>query len=96
METVEAKPMNHYNKYVKPRLESDPEFRHKYIQSHVRSYTKRYKNDEEFRKKRAEVSRVCMANRYNTDEEYRAKQQERCREYYHKKKALKLASLTVS
>ena len=82
-----TQPLNPYQRWVKPRLESDPEFRKKYIQQHSDMVMKRYKNDEEYKKKIAESSKISMRNKYQQDPEYRAKKIEYSRMYYLKKKA---------
>jgi hypothetical protein len=80
-----------YNKYIKPRLENDPEFRRKFIACQVNRNRKRYQRDEEFRKKKDECAKQHHRNKYANDSEYREKKKQESKRRYQEKKALKLA-----
>lgn len=87
-----AAPLNHYQKYIKPRLETDPAYREQYIKHHVEMMVNRYRNDPEFRHKHNERNKQALRNRYSEDPEYRAKKSAYAKLYYERKKATKLAS----
>ena len=84
-----------YEKYVKPKLENDPEFKKKYrqyINEHKRS---KYANDDEYRKKLNERTRLEHKQRYATDAEYRQKKIDQAKARYYKNKTEALKSLVV-
>lgn len=88
--TTEAAPvLGQYAKYIKPRLESDPEFRQQYIKTHVDKYMRRYKTDPEFKKTADERAKAIMRAKYRDDPEYRARKLEYGRLYRERQKALK-------
>lgn len=89
---MDTQPQNMYQKYVKPRLQSDPEFRAKYIKHYTEVYIRKYKTDEDFHKAVNERAKNFMRKKYQTDPEFREEQKERCRQYRLKQKALKSAS----
>lgn len=80
-----------YAKYIKPRLQNDPEFRAKFLECQKKRNCKRYQRDEEFRKRQDERVKEYHRNKYANDPEYRAKKIEDNRRRYQEKKALKLA-----
>lgn len=86
------KPVGQYAKYIKPRLESDPEFREQYIKTHIEMYMRRYKTDATFKKVADEKAKLKMRAKYHEDPEYRARKLEYARQYREKKKALKYSS----
>lgn len=86
MEVVEAKPLNHYQRYVKPRLLTDPEFKARHHAQMQKAYVRRCKTIESVRLNRNEHSRVSKKNRYDNDPEFREKQKAYARQYYHNKK----------
>jgi hypothetical protein len=71
-EVMADKPLGQYAKYIKPRLDSDPEFRDQYIKSNVEKYMRRYKADIEFKKTADEKAKLKLRAKYHDDPEYRA------------------------
>lgn len=90
---VTTKATGQYQKYIKPRLQNDPEFRAHYIKTHVDKYVRRYKTDPEFKRIADEKAKVAMRNKYHEDPEYRARKIEYARMYREKKRALKSSSI---
>lgn len=80
---------NHYQKYIKPRLESDPEFKAKHQACQNRRRSIRLQEDAEFRKKRNELARKHHARKYEEDPEYRDRKKAAALERYYRLKALK-------
>lgn len=87
METPKQTP---YQRWVKPRLQNDPEFREKYISRIVECHRKRYKNNQECKAIEDERSRISHRERYANDPEYREWKKEQSRIYQQKKRLLKL------
>lgn len=77
-----------YQKYIKPRLESDPEFRARYQACQNRRRSIRLQEDVEFRKKRNALSKAHQARKYE-DPEYRERKKSMALERYYRIKALK-------
>lgn len=82
-----------YQRWIKPRLENDPEFREKIIQRNAEYNKRRYRTDPEFKALCDEYSRKAHKDRYANDPEYRERKREQSRIYQQKKKLLKLQPL---
>lgn len=78
-----------YHKYVKQRLQNEPEFRQKVFKGIVDCNRKRYLNDPDFKAKHDERSRQGHKERYANDPEYRERKKEQSRIYQQKKRLLK-------
>lgn len=82
MDTNVQKNTSHYEKYIKTRLERDPEYR-TYLYKHSVAYiTNRRKNDEEFRVKCSEIDKKTKQNRYANDPVYREQKKAAAKERY--------------
>lgn len=83
--------LSHYQRYIKPRLEADPQFKALYIRRVNESRARRLKNNDEFKKEHNATVRKALKERYATDEEYRIKKRQDALQRYYERKALKLA-----
>ena len=88
--TMTDKKISPYHRWVKERLETDPEYKVKYVKRIMECNKKRYNNDPDFKAKKDEQTRTRNKQRYEEDQEYREKKIEQMRIYREKKKALKL------
>lgn len=86
---METPILSPYQRWIKPRLQNDPEFREKYMKRNAEYYNRRLKTDAEFKAKAEECSRKSHKDRYNNDPEYRERKLQQMRIYREKKKALK-------
>lgn len=82
-----ANPAGQYSKYVKPKLDSDPEFKRKYRQYINEHKRNKYASDEEYRDKLNERTRDGHRKRYNEDPVYRQKKLDDAKRRYQQKKA---------
>jgi hypothetical protein len=82
-----------YDKYVKPRLENDPEYKAKYLEAHSLWCKQMYHNNDEYREKTLQRTKACMKERYENDPEYRERQKQKALQRYYAKKALKSSML---
>lgn len=80
-----------YSRYVKPRLESDPEFRAKYMKQRIAINVKKMQTNPEYKLKHATAMKTRNKQRYDEDNEYRERQKTRALQRYYEKKALKSA-----
>jgi hypothetical protein len=80
-----------YHKWVKPRMDKDPEYKEKVQMIKTRCLMKKYNEDQEFREKQNEASRNAHRKRYAEDPEYRQKKIDQAMLRYIKKKELKEA-----
>lgn len=87
---IDTPKQNSYQRWVKPRLQNDHEFREKYISRIVECTKHRLLNDEEFKAKHNESNRITQKKKYDTDPEYREWKKEQSRIYQQKKRLLKL------
>lgn len=87
---AELKTLSPYQRWVKPRLENDPEFRGKLMKRNADYHKRRCQTDPEFKARGNEYSKQSHKNRYANDPEYRERKLEQMRIYREKKKALKL------
>lgn len=78
-----------YHKWVKPRMEVDPEFKQKEMKRIVKCLIKRYNENPEFRTKQNEASRIAHKKRYEEDPEYRQKKIDQAKARYLKLKLMK-------
>ena len=81
-----------YRRYVKPRLEADPEFRAKYMKQRCEIQARKYHRDEIYRVKQDERVKHAHRVRYAEDPEYRERKKKDALERYYKNKALKSQS----
>lgn len=82
---VTCKPTSQYEKYVKPKYASDPEFRAKRVATCLQYQSKLKERDTEaYKSKVNEFSK----NYYNSNEAYREKKKAQARERYYRLKAL--------
>ncbi len=80
-----------YHKWVKPRMEIDPEFKEN-VQKQITTWLmKKYNEDPAFREKQNEASRNAHRKRYAEDPEYRQKKIEQAKARQLKLKLLKEA-----
>jgi hypothetical protein len=77
---------NHYEKYIKPRLQNDPEYRAKHNAKTVRILKKKYDTDEAFHEQHNNRTKLYNKNRYADDEAFRERAKERARASYLLKK----------
>lgn len=90
METqTHTQTQSNYQKYIKPRLENDPEFRDKHNKYTSAYLSKKYKEDEDYRKKCNEYNKRSKKEKYDNDELYRKKKREQALNRYYEKKALR-------
>lgn len=92
METPKQSP---YQRWVKPRLQNDPEFREKIFTRIAVCNRKRYNTDDNFKLSEQERIRKIHKDRYANDPEYRERKKEQSRVYQQKKKLLKLQQLNL-
>jgi hypothetical protein len=78
--------LNHYEKYIKPRLENDAEYRAKHNAKTVRILKKKYDTDEAFHEQHNNRTKLYNKTRYATDEAFRELKKQRARESYLLKK----------
>ena len=81
---------SHYARYVKPRLQNDPEFKKNYKEYMSNYYKNKYNTDDEYREKLKEKTRQEHRQRYAEDPEYKQKKIDQAMARYYAKKALKL------
>lgn len=86
METVAQ--LNNYQKYTKPRLENDANYRVKWNGYINRYRQKRYKEDKDFKENEQKRQRDLKREQYHNNEDYRAKKREDALNRYYEKKAL--------
>lgn len=82
-----------YQRWIKPRLQNDAEFREKYMKRNTEYYRRRLLTDPEFKAKVEESSKKSHKERYANDPEYRERKLEQMRIYREKKKVLKVQQL---
>lgn len=63
--------MSPYHRWIKPRMDADPEFKKLVIKRIHESIKKRYAEDPEFRAKQDEKTKIAHRRRYAEDPEYR-------------------------
>lgn len=85
--------LTHYQKYIKPRLENDPEFRAKYMKQRTEIQSRRYKRDETFKAQHDENVKRRHRQRYAEDPEYCERKKTMALERYYRLKALKSAEV---
>lgn len=82
---AEEYPVTNYQKYIKPRFHSDPEFRAKMYEScrkYYPKYMEKHKDDEPFKEKQRQNSRKS----YHNNEEYRERKKQQALARYHRLK----------
>lgn len=79
-----------YHRWVKVRLENDPEFREKIFTRIAEYNKKRYNTDDNYKLSEQERLRKISKERYDNDPEYRERKKEQSRMYQQKKRLLKL------
>jgi nuclear transport factor 2 (NTF2) superfamily protein len=77
---------SHYQKYIKPRLENDEEYRKKHNAKSCEYVCIKYQTDEEFRKRSNMISAKSHKKRWDTDPEYREKKKRDMLNRYYAKK----------
>lgn len=93
METTKQSP---YHRWIKPRLENDPEFKEKIFKRIVECHKKKYNNDADYRSSEQIRINKINNNRYANDPEFRERRKEQSRLYQEKKRLLKLQQLNSS
>lgn len=86
---IETPKQNPYHRWVKQRLQNDPEFREKVFKGIVECTKRRLLNDPDFKAKHNESSRKTQKTKYDNDPEYRERKKEQSRIYQQKKRLLK-------
>jgi hypothetical protein len=82
-----------YEKYVKPRMESDPEYKAKCYKAKIQWNAKKFMDDPVYRAKHMEETRNRLKLKYQNDPEYREHQREKARQRCNAKKALKCITM---
>jgi len=80
-----------YSKYVKPRLETDPEFRARYMKQRVEIQLRKYHRDDTYKAKQDARVKARNNQRYDEDPEFRERKKKAALERYYRLKALKSA-----
>lgn len=80
-----------YSRYVKPRLESDEEFRARYMKQRVAIHVRKLKNDPEYKMMQTTANKLRERRRYDEDDAYRERKKKMALERYYRNKALKSA-----
>lgn len=80
--------MSSYAKYIKPRLQNEPEFKEKHSQYMTNYISKLYHKNEEYRKKVNEASKTSHRKRYESDHEYRQHKRQQALDRYYEKKMM--------
>lgn len=84
----------HYAKYIRPRLDTDPEFRERYMKQRVAIYVKKMQNDPEYKMRQETRNKTRQRQRYDEDPAYREHKKQQALERYYKKRSLKSAELS--
>lgn len=88
---METETLTFYQRYIKPRLQNDPEFLAKHKEYQKKRKAIRYKEDPEFKAKKDARTKAHHIRRYAEDEEHRERKKAMALERYYRLKALKLA-----